>query len=60
MEAQASFEFVDSESSSSETPLAHHVYQTLFHDNKVGEASMINPRFFRMRVEKAEVLWSNI
>lgn len=61
MEARAPFEFVDFESTSSERPLAHHVYKTLFLDNKYGDGSMISPRsIFRMRVDKAEVPWSDI
>lgn len=61
MEADTLFEFVDSGSTNSETPLAHHFYRARFLDNKDGEGSNINLRsVLRMRVEKARVPWSNI
>lgn len=58
VKARPPFEFVDHESTSVGTPLAHHVYKTLFIDNK--EVSMMNPRsIFKMRLEIAEVPWGD-
>lgn len=56
VEARALFEFVDSDSTGAQTPLAYHVYKTLFFGDKDGEGIMINPMsILRIRVEKAEV-----
>lgn len=53
-----SFEFSNSESTRSRTPLSHHVYKARFQDNDDDEFSVIGSRsILRMRVEWEEVPW---